>query len=141
MSDKNKISIRYGRYDNIRPFLYISVSLVPLLSLLTTDCLPTCTFTPSSHQSILKISRLEQEVLVVSNMAKRPAMHTPAPKGEKAPRLAPQMRASEESTVRYVSGYVSKSGGIQNPDERKMDQLEKLLCQARELACVLLAAR
>ena len=77
----------------------------------------------------------------MSDMAKRPAMHTPAPKGEKAPRLAPKMRASEESTVRYVSGYVSKSGGIQDADARKMDQLEKLLCQARELACMLLAAR
>ena len=75
-------------------------------------------------------------------MAKRPAMHTPAgPKGEKAPRRAPKVRATEESTVRYISGYVSKSGGIQNPEARKLDQIEKLLCQARELACMLLAMR
>ena len=75
-------------------------------------------------------------------MAKRPAMHPPAPKGEKAPRRAPKVRASEENTVRYISGYVSKSRGIQeDPDARKIEQLEKLLCQARELACMLLAVR
>ena len=67
-------------------------------------------------------------------------MHAPAPKGEKAPRRAPKARASEESTVSYLSGYVSKSG-VQDPDARKIDQLEKLLCQARELACLLLAVR
>ena len=89
----------------------------------------------------LKTPRLEQEVLVVSNMAKRPAMHAPAPKGEKAPRRAPKTRASEESTVSYLSGYVSKSGGIQDSHARKIDQIEKLLCQARELACILLAMR
>ena len=73
-------------------------------------------------------------------MAKRPAMHTPAPKGEKAPRRAPKTRASEENTFRYLSGYVSKSVG-QDPDARKIDQLEKLLCQTRELVCMLLAVR
>ena len=74
-------------------------------------------------------------------MAKRLAMHTPAPKSEKAPRRAPKVRASEESTIRYLSGYVSKSGGVQDSDARKIDQIEKLLCQARELACMLLAVR
>ena len=96
---------------------------------------------PCLIKPILKTSRLEQEVLFVSNMAKRPAMHAPAPKGEKAPRRAPKVRASEETTVRYLSGYVSKSGGIQDSHARKIDQIEKLLCQARELACLLLAVR
>ena len=67
-------------------------------------------------------------------------MHAPAPKSEKAPRRAPKTRASEESTVSYLSGYVSKSG-VQDPDARKIDQLEKLLCQTRELVCMLLAVR
>ena len=68
-------------------------------------------------------------------------MHAPAPKGEKAPRRAPKVCASEESTVSYLSGYVSKSGGIQDSHARKIDQIEKLLCQARELVCLLLAVR
>ena len=80
-------------------------------------------------------------------MAKRPAMHTPAPKGEKAPRRAPKVGASEESTVRYFSGYVSRSGCIQDSecihdsDACKIKQLEMLLCQARELVCMLQAVR
>ena len=68
-------------------------------------------------------------------------MHAPAPKGEKAPRRAPKVRAPEESTVRYLSGYVSKPGGVQDSDARKIDQIEKLWCQVRELACLLLAVR
>ena len=74
-------------------------------------------------------------------MAKRPAMYSTTSNKEKAPRRAPKVRAIGERTARYLSACASKSGGVQDPDARKIDQIEKLLCQARELACLLLAVR
>ena len=79
-------------------------------------------------------------------MSKRPAMQTPTPKRETAPRRAlkrekTRRSASGESTVRYLPAYVSKSGGVQDSDARKIDQIENLLCQTRELVCMLLAVR
>ena len=74
-------------------------------------------------------------------MAKRPAIHTPTLKREGAHRRAPKLHGTKKRTVRHLSGHVSKSGCIQEPDARKIDQIEKLLCQARELVCMLLAVR
>jgi hypothetical protein len=66
-------------------------------------------------------------------MAKRPAM--------KVVPTSKRMKGSGESTVRYFSVYASKPMGMQDTDVNKIDKIDKLLQEARELACMLLAVK
>ena len=75
-------------------------------------------------------------------MAKRPAKkNVPFSKRMKVPRRAQKLQASGESTVRYFSGYASKPSGMQDADVHNIDKIDKLLQEARELACMLLAVK
>ena len=78
----------------------------------------------------------------MQEMAKRPAMKkAPTSKCMEVPRRVPKLQASGESTVRYFSGYSSKPMGMQDADLNKIDKIDKLLHEARELTCMLLAVK
>ena len=75
-------------------------------------------------------------------MAKRPAVKkAPASKCMEVPRRVPKLQEYGENTVRYFPGYASKPMGLQDADVSKNDKIDKLLQEARELACMLLAVR
>ena len=52
-----------------------------------------------------------------------------------------RMKESGGSTVRYFPGYASKPMDMQDADVNKIDKIDKLLQEARELACMLLAVK
>ena len=75
-------------------------------------------------------------------MAKRPAVKkAPTSKCMQVPRRVPKLQEYGESTVRYFTGYASKPMGLQDADVSKIDKIDKILQEARELACMLLAVR
>jgi hypothetical protein len=66
-------------------------------------------------------------------MAKRPAM--------KEVPTSKRMKGSGGSTDRYFSMYASKPRGMQDAELNKIDKIDLLLQEARELACMLLAVK
>ena len=75
-------------------------------------------------------------------MAKRLAIKkTPTLKCIEVPRRVPKLQASGKSTVRYFSRHASKPMGMMDADEHKIDKIDKLLQEARELACMLMAVK
>ena len=75
-------------------------------------------------------------------MAKRPAVKkVPTSKCMEVLRHVPKLQESGESTLRNLPKYASKPMGLQDAEVSKIDKIDKLLQEVRELACMLLAIR
>ena len=75
-------------------------------------------------------------------MAKRLAIKkAPTSKCIEVPRRVPKLQASGKSTVRYFSGHASKPMGMRDADGHNIEKIDKLLQEARELACILMAVK